>query len=88
MISGVPTVIMPLAHDQFEHAARAHALGVSETIKIKGLSEERLAEALAKMSTEEARGAAAEIAGVLRAEGDAAQIAAGLLVELAGNGGE
>ncbi len=47
--SGRPTVITPLAHDQFDNAARAKRLGVSETLFHSRLSPRALTSALARV---------------------------------------
>jgi UDP:flavonoid glycosyltransferase YjiC (YdhE family) len=44
--AGRPTVIVPHAHDQYDNAARAKRLGVSETVKRPGLTARKLADAL------------------------------------------
>lgn len=44
--SGKPTVIVSLAHDQFDNAARAWRLGVSRTVQHQRATSERLAAAL------------------------------------------
>lgn len=49
---GVPQVITPLAHDQFDNAARGEALGVSVTIPGARLSGKNLAKALNKIYDE------------------------------------
>ncbi len=46
MRAGRPTVIVPVAHDQFDNAARARRLGVSATLDRKKLSPNTLAAAL------------------------------------------
>src|SRR5690606_17647435 len=43
---GVPQVITPLAHDQFDNAARGEALGVSATIPAARLTGKKLAKIL------------------------------------------
>jgi rhamnosyltransferase subunit B len=81
--AGVPTVVVPVAHDQFDHAARLEGLGVSETLHRRALSTARLVEALRGVGTEDRRSAAARIAQGLRVEGDGAARAAGILMDLA-----
>lgn len=46
MRAGRPTLIVPFAYDQFDHAARAKRLGVSVTVKRKQISPRSLAAAL------------------------------------------
>jgi UDP:flavonoid glycosyltransferase YjiC (YdhE family) len=43
MHAGVPTLIVPAAHDQFDNAARAQRLGVSRTVKIARITTQSLA---------------------------------------------
>jgi UDP:flavonoid glycosyltransferase YjiC (YdhE family) len=43
MGAGVPTLIVPAAHDQFDNAARAQRLGVSRTVKIAKITAASLA---------------------------------------------
>ncbi len=47
--AGRPTVIVPHAHDQFDNAARAKRLRVSQTLAAKDLSPERLVQALRRV---------------------------------------
>jgi UDP:flavonoid glycosyltransferase YjiC (YdhE family) len=47
--AGRPTVICPLAHDQYDNAARAKRLGVSETLPHARVDGSRLAAALARV---------------------------------------
>jgi len=46
MRAGVPSVVVPAAHDQFDNAARVKRLGVSETLHLNRATPESLAEAL------------------------------------------
>jgi UDP:flavonoid glycosyltransferase YjiC (YdhE family) len=52
--SGRPTVIVPAAFDQFDFAARAQRLGVSETVRTGELSTRRLTAALERVLDEPA----------------------------------
>ena len=47
--SGRPTLITPMAHDQFDNAARAKRLGVSETLHFAKLATPRLAAVLGRL---------------------------------------
>lgn len=47
--AGRPTVVVPMAHDQFDNAARCKRLGVSETLPHAKVTAKRLAAALAKV---------------------------------------
>jgi UDP:flavonoid glycosyltransferase YjiC (YdhE family) len=47
--AGRPTVIVPHAHDQFDNAARAKRLRVSQTLAAKDLSPQRLVQALRRV---------------------------------------
>jgi rhamnosyltransferase subunit B len=44
--AGTPQLVVPLAHDQFDNAARVAALGVGAGLHAARLSEERLVRAL------------------------------------------
>ena len=47
--AGVPQLVVPCAHDQFDNAQRARELGVAEVIKMRNLSAARLAGALRRL---------------------------------------
>lgn len=47
--AGRPTVVVPLAHDQFDNAARLKRLGVSETVPMGKVTGRTLAEALTRV---------------------------------------
>jgi rhamnosyltransferase subunit B len=46
MLAGIPQVLMPLAHDQFDNADRVQRLGVGGTVASRGLTAAMLATAL------------------------------------------
>ncbi len=80
--AGIPMVVMPLAHDQFDHAARVERLGVSVTIQRKDLSSDALVDALRRVGSEAHRSRARELGEEIRSEGDGASRAAELVLEL------
>ena len=49
MLAGIPQVLMPLAHDQFDNAARIRRLGIGESIKASSFSGRRLAATLKRL---------------------------------------
>ncbi len=49
LLAGIPQVLMPLAHDQFDNGARIIRLGVGESIPAKRFIGLRLADALARL---------------------------------------
>jgi len=49
MLAGIPQVLMPLAHDQFDNAARVLRLGIGESIPAPRFSESRLIPALNRL---------------------------------------
>lgn len=77
--SGRPAVVCPLAHDQFDNAARAQRLGVAATLPYRRLSPERLAQALlAVMEDPETHAKARNLGERVRAEDGAAAAARAL----------
>lgn len=46
LASGIPQIIMPLAHDQFDNAARVQKLGVGTTLHVRQFTGPRLAKRL------------------------------------------
>jgi hypothetical protein len=46
---GIPQVIIPLAHDQFDNASRLTRLGVAETVDLKRVSEKSLSASLHRL---------------------------------------
>jgi UDP:flavonoid glycosyltransferase YjiC (YdhE family) len=54
MRAGKPTVIVPAAHDQFDNAARAVRLGVSQTVKLPNIRADRLAAAIREVAADAA----------------------------------
>lgn len=70
--SGRPTVIVPLAHDQFDNAARAKRLGISETLFFKRVTGPGLAKSLRMvLESKDAGERAKRIAVEIRAENGA-----------------
>jgi rhamnosyltransferase subunit B len=47
--AGIPQVVVPLAHDQFDNAARVRALGVGASLRAARLTSRRLEEGLAEV---------------------------------------
>jgi UDP:flavonoid glycosyltransferase YjiC (YdhE family) len=82
MRAGRPTVIVPFAHDQFDNAARAWRLGVSETLARKRLSAVSMSAALRKILDDPAYAARAATLGQRIASDDGDEIAAARLEEL------
>lgn len=77
--AGRPMVVVPLAHDQFDNAARAKRLGVSETVPHTRADAAALAGALSGvLNNPEAAGRAEELGKAVRTE-DGAAAAAGHL---------
>ncbi len=75
--AGRPTVIVPHAHDQYDNAARAMRLGVSETVNKSALTVDRLVEALQSvLENPAARASATVLAARLKVEDGAAVAAA------------
>ena len=64
LAAGVPQLVMPMAHDQFDNAARARALGVAETLSPRRYRPRAVAAALGRLLGS-AKGAARcrEVAG-------------------------
>jgi rhamnosyltransferase subunit B len=50
MAAGVPQIVMPMGHDQFDNAARARRLGVAEVIGVKRFTPSRVAGAIARLT--------------------------------------
>lgn len=74
--SGKPTVIVPLAHDQFDNAARAARLGVSRTVHHAKVTRASLASALRGVLDDAgAKARAAELGGKIAHEDGAARAA-------------
>lgn len=80
--AGVPTVVMPFAHDQFDNAERVEALGVSTTLSRKRLSREAVVEVLRQTLAGGRKQRAAELAKEIGREGDGAQRAAELVMQV------
>lgn len=66
--AGTPQLVVPLAHDQFDNAARVTALGVGASVRASRLTRARLVAALRRASDPAAAGRARELAR--RFEGD------------------
>ncbi len=49
MLAGIPQVMMPLAHDQFDNAQRIRNLGIGESLRLRQFSPERLSAILEKL---------------------------------------
>jgi rhamnosyltransferase subunit B len=74
--SGRPTVIVPLAHDQFDNAARVARLGVSRTVHHAKVTRSSLARALRSVLDDEAvRTRSGELGPKIAAEDGAARAA-------------
>jgi rhamnosyltransferase subunit B len=81
--AGIPQVIVPQAHDQFDNADRLRKLGVSETIAAGALSEPRLVDALQRLlRSQTVRLKCCEYAGLLAAAGNAAAKCAAVAASL------
>ena len=63
LAAGRPTLITPMAHDQYDNAARVRRLGCGETIHFAKCSAKRFTEALARLRGEPRFGAAAAAVG-------------------------
>lgn len=77
--SGRPTLIAPLSHDQFDNAARANRLGVSETLPHRSLDQRSLTAALERVLNRPAFATAAADLGRRVAQEDGAAAAAAKL---------
>lgn len=66
--AGTPQLVVPLAHDQFDNAARVTALGVGASVRASRLTRARLVAALRRASDPAAAGRARDLAR--RFEGD------------------
>ncbi|MFC3375536.1 glycosyltransferase [Rugamonas sp. CCM 8940] len=70
--AGVPQLLVPCAHDQFDNAQRVEALGVGRTLPMSRLRSGSLQRALAALlASTETRARCAELATRLAAEPDA-----------------
>src|SRR5690606_2361785 len=56
--AGTPQLVVPLAHDQFDNAARVRALGVGASLHARRLSSARMARQLGKVVDNPAMAAA------------------------------
>ncbi len=83
--AGVPTAIMPHAHDQFDNAARCERHGTSVTVRRHGVSGRQLADALAVLLEDPSHAERARsMGGRIRAE-DGVGEAARVLEQIAGS---
>jgi rhamnosyltransferase subunit B len=77
--AGTPQLVAPLAHDQFDNAARVEALGVGASLHARRLNAARLAQALRELlGRDEPARRAREVALGLAAPPDAAALCARL----------
>jgi UDP:flavonoid glycosyltransferase YjiC (YdhE family) len=74
--SGRPTLICPLSHDQFDNAARAKRMGVSETLPHRHLSVQSLTSALDRVARDRAMHDRAHALGRVVTSEDGAAVAA------------
>lgn len=75
--AGVPTAVVPFAHDQFDHAWRLRRLGVSITIKKRHLNQRRLTDAVRRLLEDDGlRARAAALGAEVAGEEDGAIVAA------------
>ena len=81
MRAGRPTVIVPFAYDQFDHAARTRRLGLSATVKRKAISPQTLAEALRQVIDDPEVARRAEAVGKVLSKENGAITAATILEE-------
>lgn len=82
LASGRPTLITPMAHDQFDNAARTKRLGVSETLHFAKLDTPRLTALLGQLIREPRYAAAAAALAPRIAAEDGARRAAELIEAL------
>ncbi len=67
--AGLPQLVVPFAHDQFDNAVRAERLGVGRNLARSRLTSARLTRALEQLlAGEETRGRATELAAKIRSE--------------------
>lgn len=84
--AGVPQVIVPLAHDQFDNAHRLSKLGVSETVHARTLSKRSLLAAVSRvLGSAPVRRSCRECARLLAADDRAAATCASLAESLLRN---
>ncbi len=82
--AGIPQLVLPLAWDQPDNAARVRALGAGTSLPKKRRSPEHLASALSGLMTEETRRQCRALADRCN-EPDGLAVAADLVEQLAGN---
>ncbi len=64
LAAGVPQLVMPMAHDQFDNAARAKRLGVGDELSVRRFKPKPLAKKLTRLTSDPAvRTACKKIAG-------------------------
>ncbi len=78
--AGRPTVVIPMAHDQFDNAARLKRMRVSETVRHAQVTPERLAAAIRRVLENPAVSAAAARLAPLIAQEDGASAAVDVLL--------
>ncbi|MFN7020488.1 MAG: glycosyltransferase [Phycisphaerales bacterium] len=84
--SGRPTLITPMAHDQFDNAARVKRLGTGQTLRFARVTADRLEAGLRSVLDNESHaGKAAEVSGAVSGE-DGAGRAAEVIEGLSANG--
>jgi UDP:flavonoid glycosyltransferase YjiC (YdhE family) len=81
LATGTPQLILPRAFDQMDNAARVKRLGAGDWLKSKQLTGTRIAIALGKLMTAQARERCRAVAGRFRND-DAFEIAAVWIEEL------
>jgi len=84
--AGVPTVVLPHAHDQFDNAARCERHGVSLTVRRHGVSGRRLAEALERVLSDASMRDRARAMGDRVRREDGTGVAVGVLERIMGFG--
>jgi len=67
--AGTPQLVVPLAHDQFDNAARVEALGVGASVRASRLTAGRLVAALRRVREPAVKQRAAEVAGRFQGDG-------------------
>jgi UDP:flavonoid glycosyltransferase YjiC (YdhE family) len=81
--AGIPQLVLPLAWDQPDNAARVRALGAGTSLPPKRRSPEHMANAVSRLMTEETRRQCRALARRSHAEPDGLQAAANIVEQLA-----
>jgi UDP:flavonoid glycosyltransferase YjiC (YdhE family) len=76
MRAGIPQVVMPLAHDQFDNAARLKRLGLGDWIPVRKFTGPRLTEQLKRLGASPSVAASCRTAAERLAAGDGLRRAA------------